>query len=1084
MLFLLFLACRIPSSSPYLGECAEYPEGVYDYGQIGIGSCLAGAAEMTFQQNQEGKEFLLLTNSNPYVLFSGGSFMSIAWNNIDLTSSINYIQDLEVNTLQMPNFNGPIAITEDNIALLGVRHSEDARARVHDDNVYIVDVSDPESLEYLPLGPMDNNYITTKSDPVDVVIDNNSGLAFVANRTSHDISIVDTTKDSYTIVPPWPLEVLGESSFLDNDDSKSYASFETIEDLSESSDDDTITIGNLTDDVWSFDWVEGTWRLWLPDQDGFFRIDTIGDGEYTPSGFGTEFTLFEQTPITPYYLDGTMYYSSDGNIGIASWDISTQSWVLINPALLSSSEITYTSPSWLIDDENLTLLYAAEDSQGWWIGSASYDEGGNLRVDNEPLIIPEASERISEPFVVMENLVGQWRLYYSVFDGDSWQIEQQRSSDGQTWTKASTFSIEGIDVAAPVISEEVDRFRMWYARKDLDLWDIAYAESLDGENWVDHGVIYHLQDPSEEPPRIALNAYPTTAFRLSGENAGYQDLVEVNSTFSSIQYGWTATPIAGQWVDTGVVGADSSGGISLTSFLPDTGVGFFEISNDTGDKKIASGSIESSFEDLTIIIENTENSVFSPVVWTDDDGYHMLHAIQQGEQSSIALSSSTDGQTWTDGSIVLEPAQEWESLAIVPNSIEITDTGYQLLYSGTDGRVWSIGRAISNDGITWEKDTTPFFALGKAGSWDDSGVQEGFITTEENTTHLWYSGFDGDTWRIGYAYRDGDDEWQRNDGDEYSIPSFGLFFTDGSRRPVVWKDDEQTHLWYTGYSTDHYRVGRAVGSSNKKLRQVYKHPTVGDVLQFETHKGDDEAVSITLDTNTEEASLSGVGLTALAIDEERGFVYAVSKLMPYIIVIDARDDSQGDFIDRNYLDIEAVITASTSSGAVGFRQILPVAEKDYIYALNDSPEAVFILDMSKVIDDEYSDLIRDVQVGWLPTPVGVEQDQGERTRMSIGPGQMVLDEQLNRLFVSNFNANSISVFDLSMGPYGEEIAEIPTNGENPYALVPSPDNNYLVVSNYTGEITSDSQANTTLSIIDINPSSPEYLTLITQVVNQ
>ena len=40
-------------------------------------------------------------------------------------------------------------------------------------------------------------------------------------------------------------------------------------------------------------------------------------------------------------------------------------------------------------------------------------------------------------------------------------------------------------------------------------------------------------------------------------------------------------------------------------------------------------------------------------------------------------------------SIILEPQEEWESLAIVPSSIEMTDDGYVLLYSGTDGRTWN-----------------------------------------------------------------------------------------------------------------------------------------------------------------------------------------------------------------------------------------------------------------------------------------------------------------------------------------------------------------------------------------------------------
>ena len=65
----------------------------------------------------------------------------------------------------------------------------------------------------------------------------------------------------------------------------------------------------------------------------------------------------------------------------------------------------------------------------------------------------------------------------------------------------------------------------------------------------------------------------------------------------------------------------------------------------------------------------------------------------------------------------------------------------------------------------------------------------------------------------------------------------------------------------------------------------------------------------------------------------------------------------------------------------------------------------------------------------------------------------------------------------------EEIAEIESKGENPYAMTFSPDGNYLVVSNYTGDVDGFA-TNTTLSIIDISPESDTQYSLVTQVVNK
>ena len=57
----------------------------------------------------------------------------------------------------------------------------------------------------------------------------------------------------------------------------------------------------------------------------------------------------------------------------------------------------------------------------------------------------------------------------------------------------------------------------------------------------------------------------------------------------------------------------------------------------------------------------------------------------------------------------------------------------------------------------------------------------------------------------------------------------------------------------------------------------------------------------------------------------------------------------------------------------------------------------------------------------------------------------------------------MSVFDLSIGG-GIQIAEIQSMGENPYAMVLTPDGNHLVVSNYTGDVVED-VAHSTLAIL-------------------
>jgi len=121
-------------------------------------------------------------------------------------------------------------------------------------------------------------------------------------------------------------------------------------------------------------------------------------------------------------------------------------------------------------------------------------------------------------------------------------------------------------------------------------------------------------------------------------------------------------------------------------------------------------------------------------------------------------------------------------------------------------------------------------------------------------------------------------------------------------------------------------------------------------------------------------------------------------------------------------------------------------------------------------------------VGWLPTARGLERDEGVDSRSSVGPGQMVLHPDGKRLFVSQFNRNSITTYDLSLGPYGTLVRETPLVGENPYSLALSPDGRFLVFGNTTGEL-HEEEANSTLGILDVDEASPSYLEVRTWIAN-
>ena len=102
---------------------------------------------------------------------------------------------------------------------------------------------------------------------------------------------------------------------------------------------------------------------------------------------------------------------------------------------------------------------------------------------------------------------------------------------------------------------------------------------------MNFGVIQELNYVSESLPTVGVQATPISAFRFEGDSAGYQGLVELGETAVMDAFGFALQPIAGQWLDTDLFGADSAGGIRITDQVDNWTV--LEFTNPTGQKTIA-----------------------------------------------------------------------------------------------------------------------------------------------------------------------------------------------------------------------------------------------------------------------------------------------------------------------------------------------------------------------------------------------------------------------------------------------------------------------------------------------------------------
>ena len=1115
--------CLVDSSPPFVGSCAVYPDGVYEYGQIGIGTCLATPSDLRFVERGDDL-YLAVSNANAFRDFDAGSVTFIDWSSLDLDSTRNLVGDLSAHAVELPHFPGTMAeIPQRNLLAVPVRYSEGENTREVFDNLHIIDVADPMAAYPASVGPDGATSIQVQSDPFPVAYYEDQGYLYVGNRTSHTVSVVDLLASPVDIVDATGTASIGGGRFFDQDGSGSTAVFSSLEIADRDS---------LLDQNWILTYVAGSYQLWLPDGEGLERWTSGGDGAWSQGHYGVELhpdgSDGEITRVAqPFFYESPtlgprMLFVSDGSIRGASPGDFLADWYFDSESMLEpdteSWDASLGGPSALRDDGLTWLFYdgTADGISGIGLATSLSGYADFDRVGDEPVLTPGGEhDAMSQrhPMVLWDYALSAWRMYYSAWDGESWTVGQASAYelDGSWEGNAEpALSIDG-DCAAPQVVMTSEGFVMWYSRRtERGPWTVGYASSIDGTTWQDHGDVLAypggLGWRNEQPPGLALSLQEYDAFRIEGEQVGPTLLhARAGNTVESGLYGFSLRVAAGQLLDTSDVGSAAANGVSVSSYVPELGLAYLDLVDAAGTRSIGLASFDgSTLQAVTEPVLEAGEAAFeaegvsSPVVFRDDDGtWVMLYAGYGEGLVRIGRATSEDGQVWTrsGSSPVFELGDDWDSFGALPGSVERLDSGeWRLWYAGSNGERYRIGIATSSDGqqfVQAREDAGWVFGTGSAGDWDDTSVYHPWVVNTGDTLHLWYVGYDGESTRIGHARADGDiDDFERDSDpadDETTVSLFGgalgSFDYGGVERPVAFQPEEgEWALFYRGLDSGVARPGLARGPDPTVLYKTPRSPTSGDWLAFETVRGESGTNPIDLDGETDGYSHTGIGLAAMHLDPDLGLLFVASKATSYIQVIDVRDDSSGTWDDANYLDVEAFLTTDTASGGAGFRGMVTSADGSRLYALNDSPEGVFVFDLEQVVDDAYGDAVYDALVGFLPASRGAERDQGSATVTSAGPTGLALLPDGDTLLVTNFNDNSLGVYDLRMGAYGQLVGEVSFLGENPHTVRVTPDGRYAVVACYEGDL-DEVSVNSTLAVIDVDTTSETWLEVITWIAN-
>jgi uncharacterized repeat protein (TIGR01451 family) len=200
-----------------------------------------------------------------------------------------------------------------------------------------------------------------------------------------------------------------------------------------------------------------------------------------------------------------------------------------------------------------------------------------------------------------------------------------------------------------------------------------------------------------------------------------------------------------------------------------------------------------------------DDAVWGPAVLKEVSSYKMWYTGTDGSNPSrIGLATSSDATTWTKAATnpVLSPGDEWwEIKGIRVGSVIFDDGLYKMWFAGFDiDGVSRIGYATSPDGVTWTKyGGNPVLNVGNFGSFEESGVEKPTVFKEDSTYHLWYTGSDGMTQRIGHTASSDGINWTKDPVNPVlEVGSPGAWDWLHVYGPSVVKVGAEYKLWYSG----------------------------------------------------------------------------------------------------------------------------------------------------------------------------------------------------------------------------------------------------------------------------------------------
>ncbi len=196
-----------------------------------------------------------------------------------------------------------------------------------------------------------------------------------------------------------------------------------------------------------------------------------------------------------------------------------------------------------------------------------------------------------------------------------------------------------------------------------------------------------------------------------------------------------------------------------------------------------------------------------PFVLYDTNEYKMwfLAIDKQTNRTNIMYSTSQDGKVWSDPIISLSPSQEWEINHLAHPHVIKEANKYVMYYNGESGNgVWKIGYALSSDGIHWEKyENNPIFI---PQSHESPTVAGPFVFKNNNIYEMYYHSLNPAR-NINSAISTDGINWERDENILTISP--GQFDSLSIISSSLIKTNDHYKLFYSGFNGSKWSIGYA-----------------------------------------------------------------------------------------------------------------------------------------------------------------------------------------------------------------------------------------------------------------------------------